>query len=467
MHPTFVTRALDMSRVKRFAPLCLALSVLGISGCGSATASESRALVNDPELLHAAVATTTEAMMQSVTSPPVAGRTYAYSSVAAYEALRHAHPEYLSLAGQLNQLQAAPEPDPGEEYLFPLASVNAYLTVAEALVFAPEMVAAHRDSLVRELRSRGVPSGLLQRSMEYGARVGEHVLAWSDTDNIKSARASTRLEVTTAPGRWLPTPPAYMPAMEPHWGSVRPFTLDRATVTTASMPVPYNMAEGSEFQRLVMEVYEAGQSLTPEQKEIASFWDCNPFAVLPQGHLMSAIKKISPGGHWMGITAIALRQTEADLMRTAEAYAQVSVAVADGFISSWAQKYRTIRVRPVTVIQEEIDRAWQPLLQTPPFPEYTSGHSVISAAASEVLTHLFGENFAFEDDTEVQFGIPARSFGSFREAAQEAAISRLYGGIHYRDAIEHGITEGRAIGRVVVARIDSRGTYERIVNSEG
>ncbi|HEY8485586.1 MAG TPA: vanadium-dependent haloperoxidase [Longimicrobiales bacterium] len=432
--------------------LRVAILLALVAGC-SQPSRDYTGVASDPELLHAAVWAVTEAMMQSVTSPPVAARTYAYSSVAAYEALRHGHEGYRSLAGQLNELQPVPEPEPGVEYLLPLAGVNAFLTVAEALVFAPEKVAAHRDTLIRRLRENGIPKRVLERSFEYGAAVARHVLDWAATDNIKLARAAPRLQIRHEPGLWVPTPPGYMDAVEPNWWMLRPFVLDSAAEVVPPPPVPYDMRKGSPFYRLVMEVYETGKNLTPEQRWIAGFWDCNPFTVYPEGHFMSSAKKITPGGHWMGITAIAMRQTGADMMRSAEAYARVAIALSDAFVSNWREKYRSVRVRPVTVIQERIDPTWEPLLQTPPFPEYTSGHSVISTAAAEVLTDLLGEEFAFTDDTELPFGIAPRSFRSFREAAAEAAISRLYGGIHYRDAIEDGVVQGRAIGRAVVARV--------------
>lgn len=434
---------------------CTAL-VLAVSVSCRQPPVDSSSIVADPELLHGAIQTVTEAMMESVTSPPVASRTYAYSSVAAFEALRHAHPEYRSLAGQLNGLQSVPAPDPEREYLLPLSGVNAYLTVAEALVFAPEKVAAHRDTLVRQLREKGVPKALIEHSLDYGAEVGRHVLAWAASDNLQLARSSARLELRHEDGFWLPTATAYMDAVEPNWGMLRPFVLDSASQFAPPPPDPYDVEDGSEFHRQVMEVYDAGRNLTPEQREIAGFWDCNPFVVQSRGHFVSSTKKISPGGHWMGITAIALRASEADMVRAADAYARVSVALADGFISAWDEKYRSVRVRPETVIQNQLDRGWQPLLQTPPFPEYPSGHSVISAAAATVLTDLFGEDFAFTDDTEVPFGIPARRFTSFRQAAEEAAISRLYGGIHYRDAIENGLVQGRAVGESVLTRLDTR-----------
>jgi hypothetical protein len=175
-----------------------------------------------------------------------------------------------------------------------------------------------------------------------------------------------------------------------------------------------------------------------------------------RGHAMFATKKITPGGHWMGIVGLAATADDADLLRSAEAYALTAIALADGFLSSWEEKFRSNLLRPETVINEAFDESWTPLLQTPPFPEYTSGHSVISTAAAEVLTTLFGDGFAFRDTTEQEYGLPARSFTSFRQAAAEAAISRLYGGIHYRRAIEEGVVQGRRVGQHVVARVRTR-----------
>jgi hypothetical protein len=244
---------------------------------------------------------------------------------------------------------------------------------------------------------------------------------------------------------------------------VRPFVLDSASQFRPKPPLPYDMREGSAFRRQVMEVYEVGKGLTEEQRAIAAFWDCNPYVMNVRGHAMFATKKISPGGHWQGIVAIASRKAGADLMQSAEAYMRTSVALADGFISSWDEKFRSNLVRPETVINQEIDESWIPLLQTPPFPEYTSGHSVISTAASVVLTDQFGDGFAFADSAEMDYGLPVRTFPSFAAAAAEAAISRLYGGIHYRMAIEEGITQGRGVGELVVSSVRTRAPAEPTV----
>ena len=243
-----------------------------------------------------------------------------------------------------------------------------------------------------------------------------------------------------------------MSAIEPYWNTLRTFILDSCSQFAGGPPDKYSSDTNSLFYKDLKEVYDLGKNLSKEQSAIAMFWDCNPFALQQVGHLEFGIKKISPGGHWMGITGIACKKQKLSLSKTAYVHALVSIGMADAFISCWNNKYKYNRVRPVTAIKKLIDRNWSPLLQTPPFPEYTSGHSVISTTASTILTHLFGDHFSFTDDTEEEFGLPARKFNSFAEASKEAAISRLYGGIHFRDAIENGVKEGEQIGKFVISR---------------
>ena len=171
---------------------------------------------------------------------------------------------------------------------------------------------------------------------------------------------------------------------------------------------------------------------------------------------MYATKKITPGGHWIGIVGIAARKANSSYIETVEAYALTSIALFDGFISCWDEKYRSILIRPETVINEEIDPDWLPYLQTPPFPEYTSGHSVISTSAAVMLTSIYGENFSFNDSTEVIYGLPVRNFDSFIDASSEAAISRLYGGIPYMPAIPEGVSQGKKVCNLIVSRINTR-----------
>jgi hypothetical protein len=411
---------------------------------------------DDGELLRAAMHDLTSVIVYDIFSPPQASRAYAYASIAAYEALRHEHSGYRSLAQQLNGLTPVRAPEASHGYFLPLSSVHAFMTVGRALTFSQERMDSLRSAMHDRFRNMSVPRDVFDRSVAYGDTVAQHVLAWAAQDRFIQSRGFPKYTVLPEPGRWVPTPPAYMDAVEPSWAMLRPFALDSASQFRPPPPVPFDMTEGSAFRREVMEVFDIGSSLSEDQRAIAAFWDCNPYVMHVRGHAMFATKKITPGGHWMGIATIASRKAGADLMSTAEAYALTAIALADGFIASWDEKYRSNVIRPETVINAHLDEQWQPLLQTPPFPEYTSGHSVISTAAARVLTSLFGDGFAFADSTEMEYGLPVRAFSSFEQAAEEAAISRLYAGIHYRMAIEAGITQGRSVGDHVVARVSTR-----------
>ena len=439
----------------RHATITLLSVCLAQTACSSAN-GDYRGQATDAELLHAAVQHMTDVIVYDIFSPPQAARAYAYASVAAYEALRHDDSTYRSLAGQLNGLTAVPMPQPDSEYYFPLAGVHAFMTVGKALTFSQKRMDSLRSVMHERIRRMGVPAPIFERSVAYGEQVAQHVLAWSKKDNFLQTRGYAKYTVSNEPGRWVPTPPGYMDAVEPNWARVRPFVLDSASQFRPKPPHKFDMTAGSPFHRQVMEVYEVSRQLTDAQRELVSFWDDNPYVMHVQGHAMYATKKATPGGHWMGITAIAARKSGASLVQAADAYLRTAIALADGFISCWDEKFRSNLVRPETVIDAFIDATWQPLLQTPPFPEYTSGHSVISTAAATVLTDVFGDNFAFTDNTEQTYGLTVRSFRSFNEAAAEAAISRLYGGIHYRMAIEEGVTQGRRVGDFLVRKVQTR-----------
>jgi hypothetical protein len=428
-----------------------------LQGCGYARA-DYRADAPKSDLLHAAMGQLTNVIVYDIFSPPQASRVYAYATIAAYETLRQGDSTYRTLAGQVNGLTSVPAPDSGVEYYLPLAGIHAFMTVGRALTFSRGRMDSLRTAMDERFRRMGVRGDVFDSSVAYGERVAQYVLAWASKDQFPQTRGYAKYTVTTEVGRWVPTPPAYMDAVEPNWPRLRPFVMDSSSQFRPNPPHAYDMTVGSPFYLQVKEVFETGKHLTPEQRAIAAFWDCNPYVMHVQGHAMFATKKVTPGGHWMGIVGIAAEKAGADLTQSAEAYARTAIALADGFISAWDEKYRSNLIRPETVINASFDEAWTPLLQTPPFPEYTSGHSVISNAAAAVLTDQFGDNFAFRDTTEVAYGLPARSFTSFNAAAAEAAISRLYAGIHYRMAIEEGSTQGRRVGENVVRRIRTRAT---------
>jgi hypothetical protein len=430
------------------------LAAVLIQGCKPAVAAHGRG--SDAELLHAAVSKLSSVIIYDIFSPPQASRAYAYSSIAAYETLRQGHPSYRTLAGQVNGLTPVPAPDSGVVYDYSLAGVHAFMTVGKALTFSRGRMDSLRSAMDEEIRRTGVPRPVYDRSIAYGERVAEHILAWSRQDHFLQTRGMPKYSVTTERGRWIPTPPAYMDAVEPNWGRLRPFVMDSASQFKPLPPFPFDTARRSAFFQQAKEVYDTKAALTQEQRDITAFWDCNPYVMHVQGHAMFATKKITPGGHWMSIVTIVARESGADVMKSAEAYARTSVVLADGFISSWDEKFRSNVVRPETVINALIDEQWEPMLQTPPFPEYTSGHSVISTAAAVILSDEFGKAFRFRDTSEAAYGLPVRTFGSFEEAAAEAAISRLYGGIHYRRSIEQGVIQGRNVGKLVLQRVRTR-----------
>lgn len=435
----------------------LGLLVFGafLFSCSSG-GNEWKSRVDQPDFLHRSVKQVTDVIVHDIFSPPVAARIYTYMSVAAYEAAIHKDDKYVSLAGQLNGLEPVPQPQAGVEYCYELAAVQAMFKVARTLVFSEDKMDAFYEKIMQDFKDVDMPDDIFERSVEYGSKVADHILAWSGKDNYKQSRSFPKYSILDDPATWKPTPPAYMDAVEPHWNKIRTFGLDSAGQFKPKAPTAFSIDKASNFYKEALEVHEIGKNLTKEQREIASFWDCNPFVMNVKGHVMFATKKISPGGHWMNITHVACKKTNADFVKSIEAYVRVAVSLFDGFVSCWDEKYRSKLIRPETYINQYIDENWVPLLQTPPFPEYTSGHSVISASAAVTLTKLFGENFAFTDSTEIEFGLTARSFKSFDEACKEAAISRMYGGIHYRPAFENGLIEGNAVGSYILSKVKTR-----------
>lgn len=426
--------------------LLLLLVLWGAAGCQKkATPDEYNAKAADPERYNQCLNKLTEVVIHDIFSPPVASRIYSYANLAGYEAMLPGQPKYESMAGKLRKFEAGPKPEAGKEYCFPLASTRAFLVVSRALTFSGDFYDDFEKTFFEQYKKDGVPDEVYERSMAYGDAVAKHILDFASKDTYKQTRGFKHT-VTNEEGTWVPTPPAYMDAAEPQWAKIRCWVMDTCSQFSPPAPTPYNVKKDSPFFKIAQEVYEIGKNMTEEQRKIAYFWDDNAFVINVAGHVSYASKKMTPGGHWLAIAQTVARQKKADFPQTVEAYALTSFALADGFISCWDEKYRTNRVRPETVINKYIDPKWTPFLQTPPFPEYTSGHSVISAAAAEVLTNLFGDNVAFTDSTEHPYGHGVRSFKSLREAAVEASYSRLYGGIHFRDALENGNVQGRRLG---------------------
>ena len=415
-----------------------------------------REKLNDPELFQEVMQNLTNIIVYDIFSPPVASRVYLYPSIAAYEIIASHNPEkYNSLVGQVKELKEIPKTK-NPNVNTKLASIFAFNSVGKTLIFSSNKMNSFEEKFQQKLKGLGVPEKVILASRTYANKVADEVLKWSKNDMYSQTRTFPKYTIKEEDQYWKPTPPDYMDGIEPHWQEIRTMVLDSSNQFPPKGPLVFDLKKGSPFQKQLNEVFELTNNLTQEQVDIAKFWDCNPYVTHHKGHSMFATKKITPGGHWIGITSVATRQAKSSFEDTVNAYANVSISLFDAFISCWDEKWKTLIVRPETLINQYYDEEWLPLLQTPPFPEYTSGHSVISRAAAVTLTDLFGQDFQFTDTTEVMYGLPERSYNSFLHASEEAAISRLYGGIHYMMAITEGVEQGQKVGDYIVNKIQTK-----------
>ena len=418
----------------------------------SCSQSDYKKVLHDPALYRLTVKKLNNIILENNFPPMIGSRNYVYANIAAYEVIAAGDPKnYNSLADQIKHLRNVPQAVDSSKVDYPFAALLAFCAVGNAVTFPEGSMDDYVDELKQKADDAGMPGNILDASVKYASEVSKHILLWSKDDNYAKLRSASKFTVKAEDGRWVPTSPMYAQALEPHWCEIRPMVLDSASQIKSPPPPPYNMKnKESLFYKNALEVKLMVDSLTAEQKHIADFWDDNPFKLTVVGHVSFATKKFSPGGHWMNIVGIANQNNKSDFNTTVSTYALASIALFDGFISCWEAKFKTNYVRPETVITKHLNPDWRPYLQTPPFPEYTSGHAVISAATAEVLTAAFGDNVAFRDTSSTEFGIPERAFKSFRQAAMEAGQSRVYGGIHYTNSCLVGTQQGIEIGRLVI-----------------
>jgi len=396
-------------------------------------------------------------MMHDVVNPPAACRFYSYATMSAYSIVAAHNSKIPAASGFIKSYPAIAVHDSGRTYDYRIAAVYSILETGKLMLPSGFMLEKDEEKLILLFKKDKVPDNIIKNSVAVATDVAKQVVQWARPDGYTKLSTLIRYTPTKGEGYWYPTPPAYIEAVEPHWRTIRPMVIDSFNQFPPAPPVPFSKDSASAFFALNKEVYDAGVNLNMDQRVIASFWDCNPFAVSTYGHMAIGFKKITPGGHWMNITSIAARKAQLDFDNTVLLHALSAITMMDAFISCWDAKFTSNRIRPETYINRYIDGKWKPLLQTPPFPEYTSGHSVVSSSVATVLTYMMGDRFSYDDNTEEMFEIPTRTFPSFLAAAQEAAISRLYGGIHYRDAIDNGVAQGYRIGNSVVERLKAAG----------
>ncbi len=446
------TRRAALARLGGVALGTAALSITGGSQFVSAKVSDPVAPAADFDSL---VATSWYRLVLDLVqatpgfTPPVASRTFGYLGVTLYEALVPGMPDSQSLAGQLNELTPLPPPH-DHAYHWPTVANSAL--AASARLFFPTASNANKaamdalESSFTNMIAPGVPPGIVKRSVKRGQVAAAHIFDWSTSDGGHAGYLTNfpgSYTPPVGPGLWIPTAPDFQAALQPYWGQHRPFVLASGADHDPGPPPAFSTDLNSAFYAEAVEVYETVENLTDEQRDIALFWADDPGVTA------------TPSGHSLSILTQLLEDRHVDLATAAEAYARVGMALSDAFVSCWHSKYVYNLIRPISYIQQHIDAGWgvgaRALpVTTPPFPEYTSGHSVEAGAFAQVLLDLFGD-FPFTDHTHDERGLAPRTFTSCAAMAEETANSRLYGGVHYRAAIERGIEQGKGVGKAVSA----------------
>jgi hypothetical protein len=398
----------------------------------------------------------TDLMVNDVTNPPLASRFFSYACLAGYEVVSQHDSTCPSLYGRLNKYPRISRPDTISGYSYQLSAILAMMETARKMQPSGAAFEKYQLAFLDSCRREGLSEEKISASLAYARVISQQILAYAKADKYNRISNYPRYTPVAGEGTWYPTPPAFFAPVEPYFNTVRSFTLDTCTQFKPAPPVAFSKDKNSGFYKLMEACYRQGNTLSRQQRDIAAFWDCNPFALQANGHLLVGMKKISPGANWLGITGIACKKARVAFPRAMKIQAIVAISLMDGFIACWDEKFRSNRIRPETAIRRYLDPGWKPFLQTPPFPEYLSGHSTISSAAALILTHYFGGNFKYTDTVEERFSLPARRFSSFQQAALEAGVSRFYGGIHFMDAIDNGRQQGLQVGKWVLDKAEGR-----------
>lgn len=431
-----------MKAVRQMLATMMVVAMTWLGALGAATAQANA--MQPQEALRTWYKMSLELVRHTPTySPPVASRSFAYLGVTAFEAVANGSGDLQSLAGQLSGLTPSPQRAAGQTYdeavVVQAAMASAVQNLFKNTGPTGQRAMAALEAKLRAEVSNGLPADVVARSETYGRSVAEHILAWSLDDGgavVENMGFPLQYELTKGPAHWVPTSLVAQQQMPlfPNWGKNRTFAMPNGAACGLPAPPEYSEDKTSTFYKEALEVYDVKQNLTPEQRAIARFWSDDP--------MLSP----TPPGHWESIALQIFERDNVALDKSVDVLARLGVALADAFIGCWDDKFKYDLLRPVTYIRRVIDPKWEPLINTPPFPEYPSGHSTQSGAAAAVLTSQFGENFAFEDATHKKDGVTPQAFPSFWAAADEAGISRLYGGIHFRAAIERGLEQGRCVG---------------------
>ena len=397
-------------------------------------------------------------------SPPVAGRRYFYASLAAYEALVPYYDEYVSTGGQFNDFEAIESPDTSKTICLDLAAMTAHTYVSGKLVYNEDSIDAFKDRALKGYK-KALSKTAYKNSIAWGETVGKHVIAWAKKDSFDQIRGKDDYLESREPGTWRSTAPDNSAPIEPNWNKVRTCLVPSPSHIKIVPPEPYSEDKNSRFYKITKEVYDTVQAQQKDNVRIALYWDDNPNSTTHLGHVTIHKLKISPAGHWLAMFTYVAKQQNYSLMQTAEGYMRASAVMHDAFITAWDTKYKTNYIRPQTAIRTLIDSTWLSAIQTPPFPEYPSAHSVVSGSVSTMLENYYGK-FTIKDSSEFEFGFGTETFDGFIDAANHACISRLYGGIHFIDAISKGQDMGNELGEYHLKNLVTRKTSAKAEESE-
>jgi len=381
-------------------------------------------------------------IMDDLFSPPVASRIHLCANAASYEVYTK---QNLGLKSFSVFSHLPPLADPKEKIDYDIAATVAFIRTGMNYIYTEEYMQhflAEKEAQWAKLQNQN----LVKSSIEYGNQVAKHVIEWSKGDTYGYTRTLQRYVLSDSLGAWQQTPPEYKNGLEPNWFMMRQVILPKDSFVPFRHHDYYSEDKNSKCYKLMDSVYQKWKTLTPLEKEIALYWDDNPATTHSKGHTMYVEKKPTPLGHWLKITGQMCRTKKLTNELAAIVYTKVCVAAYDAFINCWNVKYRLNTIRPETYIQRLIDPNFKPLIETPPFPEYTSGHSTVSGAVATVLDLAFPKVSKFADSSQIMLGMKPRSFISFRQAAKEASISRFYGGIHIHTALREGERMGKIIG---------------------
>jgi hypothetical protein len=395
-----------------------------------------------------------DVIMEDIFNPPVASRIHAYANIAAHEVLAQKHKTLPELANKLTDLQSIPIAKTKVDYS--LAAEVSFVMVAKKLVYSEYILQDFLEEEFAKYKKQNTDSNIFNQSVAYGQEVANHIITWAMKDNYTYTRTLQRYVLNDSLGAWKPTAPEYANGLEPNWYLMRSLVADNSNYIKAKSNIKYSQSKKSAYYQNAMKVYKNALSQDSNKINTALYWDDNPNTAVVKGHLKYFIHKATPGGHWLKITNQTILENNLSEQESAKTFALVAISIYEGFLNCWTTKYITNSVRPETYIQRLINAQWRPLIETPPFPEYTSGHSVVSAAAANTLSKFFGNNYAFTDTSQNYLGLPSRPFKSFNEAAAEASVSRFYGGIHYMLALDNGAIQGQQVSDYILRKLVMR-----------